>query len=115
MTLSKRTLVLGFVALSIAGCGRPEPDIDAVSVRRVITTLSADEMLGRAPFTPAIDKAADFIRGEFAAIGLAKVGGMDDYLQRFVVYDLQVQSRRVVLNGVEIPSELAILVQHSDL
>jgi hypothetical protein len=62
-------------------------------------------MMGRAPFTPGIDKAADFIRNEFASIGLEVFYSLDDYLQRFVVYRLQVQSRKVVLNGVEIPSE----------
>lgn len=105
MALSRKALVVGFVALSVAGCGRTEPDIDAASVERVITTLSADEMMGRAPFTAAIDKAADFIRDEFASIGLDGLDGMDGYLQRFMVYRLRVQSLRVALNGVEIPSE----------
>lgn len=98
-------LVLAIVTLCLVGCERPEPDIDPASVERVITTLSADEMLGRAPFTPAIDKAADFIRDEFASIGLEVLDDMDGYLQRFVGYRLQVQSRRVILNGIEIPSE----------
>lgn len=105
MTLLRRLLVLGFVALSIAGCGRPGPDIDAASVKRVVTTLSADDMLGRAPFTSGIDKAADFIREEFASIGLIALDGLDGYLQRFKVHRLEVRSRRVVLNGVEILSE----------
>jgi hypothetical protein len=87
------------------GCERPELEIDAANVERVITTLSADDMLGRATFTPSIDKAADFIRDEFASIGLEVLENTDDYLQRFAVYRLQVQSRRVVLNGIEIPSE----------
>jgi hypothetical protein len=113
MILSRRALVLGFVALSIAGCGRPEPDIDAASVERIITALSADEMLGRAPFTPGIDKAAAFIRDEFASIGLDVLDDMDDYLQRFTVYRLQVQSRRVVLNGVEIPSERTFVLANA--
>ncbi len=58
MTSSKRALVLAIVTPYVVGCERPEAEIDAASVERVITTLSADEMLGRAPFTPAIDKAA---------------------------------------------------------
>jgi len=105
MALSKRVLTLGIAAVFIAGCGRPEPDIDAANVERVITTLSADEMLGRAPFTPAIDKAANFIRDEFASIGLEKIGERNDYLQRFATYRLQVRSRRIILNGAEIPIE----------
>jgi hypothetical protein len=98
-------LVLATVTLSPVGCEHREPDIDAASVERVITTLSADEMLGRATFTPGIDKAADFIHDEFASIGLEVLDDMDDYLQRFVAYRLQVQSHRLVLNGIEIPSE----------
>jgi len=100
--------VLGFAILYIAGCGRPEPDIDAASVERVITSLSADEMLGRAPFTPGIDKAADVIADEFASIGLQKISGMVGYLQRFVACRLQAQSRRVVLNGIETASERSL-------
>ncbi len=75
------------------------------SVERVITTLSADEMQGRKKLTPGIDKAADFIRDEFASIGLEVFAGADDYLQRFVVYRLPIENRRVVLNGIEIPSD----------
>jgi len=108
MRLLRRALVLGFAILSIADCGRPEPDIDAASVERVITALSADEMLGRAPFTPGIDKAADFIAAEFASIGLQKIGETDGYLQRFVAYRLQVRSRRVVLNGIETAPDRSI-------
>jgi hypothetical protein len=103
-------VVLATVTLSLVGCERPEPEIDAASVERVITALSGDEMLGRAPFTPSIDKAADFVRDEFASIGLATFGELDDYLQRFTVYRLQVQSRRVVLNGAEIPSERSFVL-----
>ena len=98
-------MVLATVTLSLVGCERPEPDIDLASVERVITTLSADDMLGRAAFTLGIDKAAEFIRDEFASIGLETFGELDDYLQRFMVYRRRVQSRRVVLNGLEIPSE----------
>jgi hypothetical protein len=98
-------LAPALVTVCLVGCERREPDIDPASVERVVTTLSADDMLGRAAFTLAIDKAADFIRAEFISIGLEVIDGLDDYLQRFMVYRLEVQSRRVVVNGVEIPSE----------
>jgi hypothetical protein len=101
----RAALVLAVITLCLVGCERPEPEIDLASVERVITTLSADEMLGRATFTPGIDKAADFIRDEFESIGLEVFDDLGDYLQRFVVYRLQVERRRVVLNGIEIPSE----------
>lgn len=98
-------LLLAVAVLHVAGCERPEPDIDPASVERVVTTLSADEMLGRAAFTPGIERAADFIRDEFASIGLEALDGLDGYLQRFTVHRLEVESRTVILNGVEIPSE----------
>jgi hypothetical protein len=98
-------LILATVTLCLFGCEPRNPGIDVASVERVITTLSADEMLGRGKFTDGIDKAADFIRDEFASIGLEVLHGADDYLQRFAVYRLQIERRRVVLNGIEIPSE----------
>jgi Zn-dependent M28 family amino/carboxypeptidase len=38
--------------------------------RRIVQTLSADDMQGRAIFTPGIEKAATFIENEFKEIGL---------------------------------------------
>ncbi len=102
---SRRALVLAGVTLCLTGCGRRDPEIDLDSVERVVTALSADELLGRAAFTPGLDQAADFIRDEFALIGLETFGKADDYLQRFIVYSLQIQSHRVILNGIEIPNE----------
>ena len=102
---SRAALIPAVVTVCVVGCEHREPEIDAARVERVITSLSADEMLGRAPFTTAIDEAAHFIRDEFASVGLEPLGNVDDYLQRFVVYRLQVQTRRIVLNGIEIPSE----------
>jgi len=40
------------------------------NVRAVLSTLAADDMQGRKPMTPGIDKAAAFIAGEFAKAGL---------------------------------------------
>jgi len=101
----RRVLAPVIVTLCLVGCERREPDIDPASVERVVTTLSSDDMLGRAAFTPGIEKAADFISGEFASIGLKALDGVDDHLQRFMVHRLEVESRKVILNGVEIPSE----------
>lgn len=103
--MTKRALVPGIVLFSLVGCGEGVPQIKRASVERVITTLASDEMLGRAPFTPSIDKAAEFIRDEFASIGLEPIPGMDGYLQHFGIYRMEVQDRSVVLNGVEIPGD----------
>lgn len=59
------------------------PDIDRASVERVIGVLAADDMEGRAAFSPAAMRAAEFIAGELEAIGLDRMPGNDGYLQRF--------------------------------
>jgi hypothetical protein len=49
--------------------------IEQKDVERIISTLSADDMQGRGSFTPGIEKAAQFIEGEFKSIGLATMPG----------------------------------------
>jgi hypothetical protein len=89
-------------ALALAAC-RPAPRIERADVDRVLGTLAADSMLGRQAFTPAADRAAAFIRAEFAAIGLQKLDGLSDYLQPFSVYAFTPRSAVVRLNGHVVP------------
>ncbi|UCF20285.1 MAG: M20/M25/M40 family metallo-hydrolase [Gemmatimonadota bacterium] len=98
-------LILGLATLEAAGCRRPEPEIDRPSVERIISALSADDMQGRRALTPAAERAARFIRGEFESIGLEPLTGAQGYLQRFPVYALSVASSRVLLNGRQLPAE----------
>jgi hypothetical protein len=93
------TLVIG---LGVAACGGP-PEIDRASVERVVTALSADDMMGRRAFTPGIEKAAAFIQQEFDAIGLEPLDGLEDFQQPFQVYTLTPRRQRVMLNGQTIP------------
>ena len=57
--------------------------IPAKEVLRIETFLAADELKGRKPGTPEIDKAADFIANEFKNSGLKYFGGLDSYKQSF--------------------------------
>ena len=100
-----KALVLALAALSLSACERPEPTVDQASVERILSTLSADEMLGREAFTPGADMASEFIAEEFASIGLDFFGDLTEYQQRFPVYSLSVESSRVVVNGRVIPTE----------
>src|SRR6187549_3798971 len=59
--------------------------INAAEVERIERILSADDMQGRKTFTPGIDKAADFIAGEFAKSKLQFFGNNKSYLQEFVM------------------------------
>src|SRR6185436_150284 len=59
--------------------------INAKEVERIEKTLSSDDMRGRKTFTPDIDKAADFIAGEFKKIGLETLSNSGSYRQEFVM------------------------------
>ena len=59
--------------------------INKKEVQRIESILAADSMQGRTTFTPSADKAADFIAGEFAKIGLAKLKGLKTYKQTFTM------------------------------
>lgn len=64
----------------------PEQLIVKTDVERIIKTLSADDMQGRATFTPGIEKAARFIENEYRNIGLQPLTGNPDYRQNFSMY-----------------------------
>jgi len=93
------TLILPLVALLLVACERPEPSIEQSSVERIMTTLSADEMMGREAFTPGAAMAVNFIAGEFAEIGLDHFAELEDYRQSFPIYSLTPAESRISVNG----------------
>jgi len=59
--------------------------INAEEVERIERILAADDMMGRKTFTTGIDKAADFIAGEFAKNKLEFFGKNTSYFQDIVM------------------------------
>jgi hypothetical protein len=49
--------------------------ITRTETERIETYLASNELAGRKPFTPGIEKAAKFIAGEFEKAGLKKTTG----------------------------------------
>jgi len=74
-------------------------------VERIIKTLSADDMQGRATFTPGIEKAAQFIESEFKKIGLKPMTGNADYRQNFTMVKSTPIKSEVSINGAPLPAE----------
>ncbi len=68
-------------------------------VERVIKTLSADDMQGRATFTPGIEKAARFIESEYKQIGLLPLAGDDGFRQNFTMTRFTAVKTLVNING----------------
>lgn len=58
--------------------------INVAEVDRIERTLAADDMQGRRPFTPGIDKAAAFIEAEFRKAGIKTVVG-NSHFQEFLL------------------------------
>ena len=57
--------------------------INTAEVLRIETFLAADDLKGRRPGTPEMEKAADFIANEFKSSGLKYLTGLNSYKQSF--------------------------------
>src|SRR5688572_18083381 len=72
--------------------------INVTEVERIERTLAADDMQGRRPFTPGIDKAAAFIAAEFRKAGIKPVKDTT-YFQEFGLIRPKVLSLTGTVNG----------------
>jgi len=87
--------------------------IDAKDVDRIIKTLSADDMQGRATFTPGIEKAAQFIENEFKHTGLKPLPGNSTYRQNFSMTRSTPLHTMASINGKVIPKDSVIALSAS--
>lgn len=78
-------------------------------VLRDLTALSSDEMQGRKPLTPGIERAANYISAAFAKAGLKpmKPGG-SDLLQRFHTFQSVVKRQSLTIDGRAVADSLFI-------
>ena len=79
--------------------------IKKADVERIIKTLSADDMQGRATFTPGIEKAAQFIESEYKKIGLKPMEGNTGYRQNFTMIKTSPVKTEASINGVAIAAD----------
>ena len=70
---------------------------------RIETYLASDELAGRKPFTPGIEKAAQFISAEFEKAGLQKTNG--SYLQTFYMVKTKLNSFTATIDGKELDAK----------
>ncbi|PZP50279.1 MAG: aminopeptidase [Pseudopedobacter saltans] len=76
--------------------------INENSVKNILSVLASDDMRGRKSFTPDIDRAADFISGEFRKAGLSYAKGQKSFLQQFSVYKTSIKAVNGSINGDKI-------------
>ncbi len=97
---------MALLAISATGFSQ---DVDKMihqdDVERIIKTLSADDMQGRATFTPGIEKAAQFIESEYKKIGLKPMAGDSGYRQNFTMIKTMPVKAEVSINGTPVAAE----------
>jgi hypothetical protein len=90
--------------------------INPAAVERIEKILSADDMQGRKTFTAGIDKAADFIAGEFKAAGLQTLGSAPTYFQDFSMVQTKLISASAKLDEDQIPDQnIMVFTSREDL
>jgi hypothetical protein len=73
--------------------------INANEAEKIEKILSADDMQGRKTFTPSIDKAADFVSGQFKSAGLQTLNNGGSYLQKFSMVQRHLISAKAKLDN----------------
>jgi hypothetical protein len=115
MRLFASTLIL----LSFSAClsaQNIDKIINATTVEQTERTLSADDMRGRASFTPDIERAADYIESRFKAAGLKTWNGSTSYRQPFAMIQAKLVSSTATLDGQPLPEgHIQVMSSESDL
>jgi hypothetical protein len=94
---------IALLAVSISSFGQDVNKlISQDDVTRIIKTLSADDMQGRATFTPGIEKAATFIESEYTKAGLKPLPGNTGYRQNFTMIRSTPIKTNATINGKSI-------------
>lgn len=77
------------------------------AIRNHMRILSNDSLRGRKPGTPGFDMAADYVTGQFKALGLKPAGEMNTYRQQVPLRRWQVQEEQsslaLLIDGREQP------------
>lgn len=95
------------VAILLTGISLSAQKIDRIisvkDVSKIEKTLSADEMEGRAIFTPGNDKAAAYIAKAFKKAGLDPLPGAVGFFQEFTIVEARQTSASGTVDGHYIP------------
>ena len=81
-SLSASTL---FLLACLAGFASSTPAFNPASYLRHVKYLASDELEGRGNGTPGLERAADYIAGQFKASGLQPAGDAGSFSQSFLI------------------------------
>lgn len=101
MQRSLLTMVATILLVACAAERASAPGIDGLdeaTFRRHLATLSADEFAGRKPATPGEEKTVEYIRQQFAAVGL-KPGNGSTYFQSVPLVEITADPKATLTVG----------------
>lgn len=84
--------------------------INVKEVERIEKVLASDDMRGRRAFTSDIDRAADFIAGEFKAAGLGTFNNSSSYRQEFALVKTKHISSAATIDGMVIDPKNILVI-----
>ncbi|RFM34901.1 M28 family metallopeptidase [Chitinophaga silvisoli] len=96
--------------ISVSALTTHAQDIREQEVKRILSTLAADDMEGRKTFEPGIEKAARFLENEFTKAGLQPLAGATNFRQAFHRYNTTPGPRQVHVGKAEIRAERVIVL-----
>ncbi|MBV8254205.1 MAG: M20/M25/M40 family metallo-hydrolase [Chitinophaga sp.] len=103
----KKSILL-LLTCALSGYSAYAQVIKEKEVKRIVSTLADDDMMGRQPGTPGALKAAKFIEDEFGKAKLLPLEGNTTYRQEFKKYQLIENSSSITINGT--PKNLEVII-----
>jgi hypothetical protein len=97
----------------LAQAQKIDKTITRSETERIETYLASNELAGRKPFTPGIEKAAQFISSEFEKAGLQKTNG--SYLQSFPMYQSKVIRFTAIVDELTLCPSVAIISKETSI
>ena len=112
----KKTILLNLITCLIFAFSHQvnSQTISNETVKKHLYTLADDNMEGRKAGTPGIEKAAQYIEGEFKKIGLSFFEGEISYRQNFNKKGLDLFNVIGVLEGNSKKDEFVVISAHYD-
>jgi hypothetical protein len=97
----------------LAQAQKIDKTITRSETERIETYLASNVLAGRKPFTPGIEKAAQFISSEFEKAGLQKTNG--SYLQSFPMYQSKVIRFTAIVDELTLCPAVAIISKETSI
>lgn len=115
MKIIKLTLIL-FLITYVSQAQKVNKLIKEDEVKRIISTLASDDMMGRSAMQPQqIEKATAFIADEFKKIGLQPLKGANGFRQEFPITKIDGFERaEVMINGQVIPKDKYLFMSDNE-